>query len=132
MRTLLLLFPATAIAVAGYVVLYFAHKSEGNMRSFGKALGGWAMFLSAVVVAGAISGVFMDGRPFGLGKTRAERMEMRQHMRERMMGSGGMGAARMGQMPDMAAPPAGGAPPAGEPFGEPVPPARPTPSSDKN
>ena len=75
MRTFLLLFPATAIAVAGYVVLYFAHKSEGRMRSFGKFLGGWAMLLSAVVVLAAISGVFMDGPPFGLGRTNAERSE---------------------------------------------------------
>jgi hypothetical protein len=118
MRTLLLLFPATAIAVAGYLVLYFANKSEGGMRSFGKALGGWAMFLSAVVVAAAISGVFMDGRPFGIGKSRAERMEMRGGV----MGPGGM-RGRMGPPPGMAAPPA--------PPGEASPPAPPaTPPSN--
>ena len=120
MRTLLLLFPATAIAVAGYLVLYFAHKSEGNMRSFGKFLGGWAMFLSAVVVLAAISGVFLDGRPFGLGRTSAERMEMRQQMRGSVMGPGRMrpppGA------PGMGAPPAG-APPAGDAAPPPPPPS---------
>ena len=125
MRTLLLLFPATAIAVAGYLVLYFAHKSEGRMRAFGKLLGGWTMFLSAVVVAAAISGAFMGGRPFGLGKTDAERREMRQQMRDRMMGQGGMMGpggmmgrmgGRMGPPPGMPAPPASeAAPPAPPP-----------------
>ncbi len=133
MRTLLLLFPATAIAVAGYLVLYFAHKSEGRMRTFGKFLGGWAMFLSAVVVAAAISGVFLDGRPFGIGMTRAERMEMRQQMRGNMMGPGRMGPGRMGPErmgpermgppPGMAAPPGAPPPPADAPAAPAAPPA---------
>ena len=119
MRTLLLLFPATAIAVAGYLVLYFAQKSEGHMRSFGKFLGGWAMVLSAVVVAAAISGVFLDGRPFGIGMTRAERMEMRGNM----MGPGRMGPGRMGPPPGMAEPPGAPPPPADAPAAPAVPPA---------
>ena len=90
MRALMMLFPATAIAVAGYVVLYFAGRSEGRMRTFGRWLGGWTLFLAALVVIGGLTAPLFGGRPFGLGPTMEERMARREAMRQRMMDGGAM------------------------------------------
>src|SRR5271170_9318 len=51
---LLVLFPATALTIAGYVVLFLSARSEGGMRSFGKYLGFWAFTLAALLILGAI------------------------------------------------------------------------------
>jgi hypothetical protein len=51
---LLVLLPATALTVAGYVVLFLSARSEGAMRSFGKYLGYWAFTLAALLILGAI------------------------------------------------------------------------------
>ena len=51
---LLVLLPATALTVAGYVALFLAGRSEGGMRAFGKYLGYWAFTLAALLVLGAI------------------------------------------------------------------------------
>jgi hypothetical protein len=50
----LALIPATALTVAGYLVLYVAQRSEGSFRSFGKYLGFWAFTLAGLVLLGAI------------------------------------------------------------------------------
>jgi hypothetical protein len=50
----LALIPATGLAIAGYVVLYLAHRSEGSLRSFGKYLGFWAFTLAGLIVLGSI------------------------------------------------------------------------------
>jgi hypothetical protein len=50
----LALLPATALTIAGYLVLYLANRSEGTFRTFGKYLGFWAFTLAALVVLGAI------------------------------------------------------------------------------
>jgi hypothetical protein len=51
---LLVLFPATALTIAGYVVLFLSSRSEGAMRSFGKYLGFWAFTLAALLILGGI------------------------------------------------------------------------------
>jgi hypothetical protein len=51
---LLVLLPATALTVAGYVALFLSARSEGAMRSFGKYLGFWAFTLAALLILGAI------------------------------------------------------------------------------
>ena len=50
----LALIPATALTIAGYVVLFLSARSEGTLRTFGKYLGFWAFTLAALVVLGAI------------------------------------------------------------------------------
>ena len=50
---LLALIPATMLTVAGYVVLYVAHRSEGGLRGFGRYLAFWAFTLAALVVLGS-------------------------------------------------------------------------------
>jgi hypothetical protein len=51
---LLVLFPATALTIAGYVALFLSARSEGGMRSVGKYLGFWAFTLAALLILGAI------------------------------------------------------------------------------
>jgi hypothetical protein len=50
----LVLLPATALTIAGYVALFLSGRSEGRMRTFGKYLGVWAFTLAALLVLGAI------------------------------------------------------------------------------
>ncbi|MGH8268151.1 MAG: hypothetical protein ACRETS_12590, partial [Steroidobacteraceae bacterium] len=50
----LALLPATALAIAGYFVLYLSARSEGSLRAFGRYLGFWAFTLSGLVILGAI------------------------------------------------------------------------------
>jgi hypothetical protein len=50
----LALLPATALTIAGYLVLFLSNRSEGSFRTFGKYLGFWAFTLAALVVLGAI------------------------------------------------------------------------------
>jgi hypothetical protein len=54
MMFFLALFPATALTVAGYVVLFLSARSEGRLRTFGKYLGFWAFTLAVLVILGAI------------------------------------------------------------------------------
>jgi hypothetical protein len=53
---LLVLIPATMLTVAGYAVFYLAHRSEGNLKAFGRILGFWAFTLAALLV---LAGLFM-------------------------------------------------------------------------
>lgn len=69
MRGLFLIFPATALAVARYVVLYFAQHSPGMMKPAGKWMGGWTMLLGAVVLLAGLTAPVFGGRPFGMGMT---------------------------------------------------------------
>jgi hypothetical protein len=70
----LALIPATALTVAGYVVLFVSNRSEGAFRTFGKYLGFWAFTLAGLVVLGGIfaavhashhGGMMMYGRMHG-------------------------------------------------------------------
>jgi hypothetical protein len=54
----LALIPATVLTVAGYFVLFLAHRSEGGLRTFGRYLGVWAFVLAGLVVLG---GMFAAG-----------------------------------------------------------------------
>ena len=119
MRMLFILFPATAIAIAGYIVLYFANLSTGRMKSFGRLLGGWTLLIAALLVLGAATAPMFNGRPFGLGPTSEERMMRFQSMRQKMMGNtmtrpdAMPGAAKPeGAMPAPMPPAAPSAPPA--------------------
>ncbi len=47
---LLALIPATMLTVAGYAVFYLAHRSEGNLKAFGRVLGIWAFTLAGLLV----------------------------------------------------------------------------------
>lgn len=51
---MLVLLPATALTVAGYVVLFLCSRSEGALRTFGKYLGYWAFALAALLILGGI------------------------------------------------------------------------------
>lgn len=64
--TLAILFPVTAIVVAGYVVLYFSTQAQGRVQTFGKVLSYWVFFLAAVLLVGGLSAPFFGGRPFGM------------------------------------------------------------------
>src|SRR5271168_4133712 len=100
------LLPATVLTIAGYFVLFLAHRSEGTFRTFGKYLGFWAFTLAGLVVLGAIFAAAHHGRHYPM-------------MYGRMHGRGN----ELGEMRDGAAPeaPAGGANPAAPP--SPPPPA---------
>jgi hypothetical protein len=50
MICLLALIPATMLAVAGYAVLYLAHRTDGNLKAFGRFLGFWAFTLAALLL----------------------------------------------------------------------------------
>ena len=63
---LLVLIPATMLTVAGYAVFYLAHRSEGNLKAFGRFLGFWAFTLAALLV---LAGLFLAahaGRMHGM------------------------------------------------------------------
>jgi hypothetical protein len=105
----LALVPATMLTMAGYAVLFLAHRSEGGLKSFGRYLSFWAFTLAALIVLGAIvagaRGPCMHG----------------------MMMPGCAGGAAMRQCPDMRSwrhpPPSGAA--QGMPAAPPVPPPAP-------
>jgi len=62
----LALIPATALTLAGYVVLVLSARTEGALRSFGRYLGFWAFTLAALVILGAILAAAHGGhRGFG-------------------------------------------------------------------
>ena len=61
----LALIPATMLTIAGYVVFYLAHRSEGGLQAFGKYLGFWAFTLAALVLLGAFLGAAHVGRMHG-------------------------------------------------------------------
>ena len=50
---LVALVPATMLTIAGYAVLYLAHRSDGGLKSFGRYLGFWAFTLAALVLLGS-------------------------------------------------------------------------------
>jgi hypothetical protein len=50
----LALLPATALTIAGYLVLYLSARSQGSLRTFGKYLGYWAFTLAGLVILGAL------------------------------------------------------------------------------
>jgi hypothetical protein len=58
---LLVLLPATALTVAGYVALFLSGRSEGGMRTFGRYLGFWAFTLAGLLILGSIFAVARNG-----------------------------------------------------------------------
>jgi hypothetical protein len=50
----LALLPATALTIAGYIVLFLSARAEGSLRTFGRYLGFWAFTLAGLVILGAI------------------------------------------------------------------------------
>ena len=50
----LTLLPATALTIAGYLVLYLAARSEGALRTFGRYLGFWAFTLAGLLILGSM------------------------------------------------------------------------------
>ena len=61
------LIPATMLTVAGYVVLYVSHRSEGGLKSFGRYLSFWAFTLAALVVLGSLVVAAQGERMHGCG-----------------------------------------------------------------
>jgi hypothetical protein len=61
------LIPATMLTVAGYVVLYASHRSEGALRAFGRYLSFWAFTLAVLVVLGSVVVAAHGGRMHGCG-----------------------------------------------------------------
>jgi len=66
MLYLLALLPATALTIAGYLVLYLSTRSEGSLRSFGKYLGYWAFTLAGLLILGAILAAAHGGHRHGM------------------------------------------------------------------
>jgi hypothetical protein len=66
----LALIPATALSIAGYLVLYVSNRSEGALRNFGKYLGFWAFTLAGLVILGAIFAAAHGGRDGAMIGTR--------------------------------------------------------------
>lgn len=54
MMYFLALLPATALTLAGYLVLVLSARTEGALRTFGRYLGFWAFTLAALVILGAV------------------------------------------------------------------------------
>lgn len=108
---LVLLLPATGVAIAAYVTLYFAGRSEGGMRTFGRVLGGWALLIALVLAVAALSSPFFGGRPFGI----APRMRMHHGMGGPGAMGGGPGAMGGHMMGPQGGPPTAGAPPPAPP-----------------
>ncbi len=50
----LALIPATALTLAGYVVLVLSARTEGGLRTCGRYLGFWAFTLAALLILGAV------------------------------------------------------------------------------
>ncbi len=63
---LLALIPATMLTVAGYAVLYLAHRSDGNLKAFGRFLGFWAFTLAALLVLACLFMAAHGGRMHGM------------------------------------------------------------------
>lgn len=63
---LLALVPATMLTVAGYAVFYLAHRSEGNLKAFGRFLGFWAFTLAALLVLACLFLAAHVGRMHGM------------------------------------------------------------------
>jgi hypothetical protein len=59
------LIPATMLTIAGYVVLFVSHRSEGGLKSFGRYLSFWAFTLAALVVLGSVVVGTHGGRMHG-------------------------------------------------------------------
>jgi hypothetical protein len=63
---LIALFPATMLTIAGYAALYLAHRSEGNLKAFGRFLGFWAFTLAALLVLACLFLAAHGGRMHGM------------------------------------------------------------------
>lgn len=48
------LLPATALTIAGYIVLFVSGRSEGALRAFGRYLAFWTFTLAGLVILGAM------------------------------------------------------------------------------
>ena len=52
------LFPATALAVVGFFVLFAAERAAGRIRTIGNVLGVWLFFLAGVaIIFGVVASV---------------------------------------------------------------------------
>src|ERR1700739_4744443 len=51
---LLVLLPATALTIGGYLALVLSARTEGALRTFGKYLGFWAFTLAGLLILGTI------------------------------------------------------------------------------
>ena len=113
---LLALVPATILTLAGYAVLFLAHRSERGLKTVGRYLGFWAFTLAASIILGAI-----------IAAVRGESMHG-------MMLSGAEEGNSMREchcMHSWRHPPPGGAP-HGMPGAPPVPPAAPPAEAPPN
>ena len=62
----LALIPATMLTIAGFVVMFLAHRCEGGLKTFGKYLGFWAFTLAALLVLGSFLAAAHGGRLHGM------------------------------------------------------------------
>ena len=82
MTSLVLIFPATVLAVAGYLVLYAAIRSTGNMQAFGRVLGTWTLGLSGFLAILAVVAPFFGIPLLEFGESPDDR-RMRHEIRMR-------------------------------------------------
>ena len=73
MPALFPIFPATVLAVAGYLVLYAALRSTGTMQAFGRVLAAWTFLLSAFMAIAAIVAPFFGMPLLEFGDTPNDR-----------------------------------------------------------
>ena len=83
MMILIALTRVTALLVAAFFVLYFALKSEGRLKTFGRILGGWMLVLAAVMALAVVTAPLFGGRPFGMGPVRGPHGKMMMQRGER-------------------------------------------------
>jgi len=112
MICLLALIPATMLTVAGYAVLYLAHRSEGNLKAFGRFLGYWAFALAALLVLACLFLAAHGGRMHGM---------MWMHGCPAQMAPGQEGPRPWGYLPP------GNPPPPAAPEAQPSPPPKSAP-----
>lgn len=80
------LIPASILVVIGYFVLFASTRAEGGVRTFGKYLAIWLLFLGTVVVLGGLLAPVLGVRDPMAGMERhMQRMEQRDEEQSRML-----------------------------------------------
>jgi len=80
------LIPATVLVVIGYFVLFASTHAEGGVRTFGKFLAMWLLFLGAVVVLGGLLAPALGIRgPMAGMEEHMQRMEQHEEEQLRML-----------------------------------------------
>jgi hypothetical protein len=88
LTSLILIFPATVLAVAGYLAFYAALRSSGTMQAFGRVLATWTLLLSGFLGLLAVVAPFFGIPLFEFGESPDDR-RLRHEIRMRDPRGGG-------------------------------------------